>query len=630
GTFQLITPYCIILENAVTKTITNCEANWTAGTNVTSANVEAGSYSMQHLSSLKVVTGAGCGANQIIAKYALPAALNLSGYEQISFWFKNNTTATTAGQLEIRLYNDGACTSLAETFAIPAAQVPYYMNPFTINKGSALSNNIQGIAIYATVALASKTYYFDNIIACKAVGSADSLSLTSLISKSSAATGGQWYALQSIDDKIVILASSAGLLPFGLNSKGYIGTTDPSIATYKRETTKMPMASSSNGDTEILNVAGTTLANRVVYEGGYNTSNSVKDGETYLDGQCMFGLGMRISNKSYMIVSGFSFVRYYNGVDFNYTYHDIQISNLINCSNYGANLSSLGMGTVSIVNAVQNTTAVMFSSCYNLEISSLGYLDMNRNYGFNPVASIFLNIQEIKSASNNNTGCYIQNCIDIVVHEMILSKCNYTCAVSTSTGARILFNKLETTLNLQNCGCFGGGDLTLRNMLATESLAITTNPNQNDLIYLHNYNRAGNLHYIFSDGVSVFSESTTRHTASGYSWAVTITAANRNTNYPFRLPVAKVAVNANALVTVKLWFKLSHATQIGAWLAVRKNQLAGVDDAYTACAENTNWQELTLTFLPTEAGVIEIEALCFYRSFSPGTIYIDDITITQA
>ncbi|MEI6577537.1 MAG: hypothetical protein WCO63_15280, partial [Bacteroidota bacterium] len=199
-----------------------------------------------------------------------------------------------------------------------------------------------------------------------------------------------------------------------------------------------------------------------------------------------------------------------------------------------------------------------------------------------------------------------------------------------STGARILFNKLETTLNLQNCGCFGGGDLTLRNMLATESLAITTNPNQNDLIYLHNYNRAGNLHYIFSDGVSVFSDSTTRHTASGYSWAVTITAANRNTNYPFRLPVVKVAVNANALVTVKLWFKLSHATQIGAWLAVRKNQLAGVNDGYIACAENTNWQELTLTFLPTEAGVIEIEALCFYRSFSPGTIYIDDITITQA
>jgi hypothetical protein len=48
------------------------------------------------------------------------------------------------------------------------------------------------------------------------------------------------------------------------------------------------------------------------------------------------------------------------------------------------------------------------------------------------------------------------------------------------------------------------------------------------------------------------------------------------------------------------------------------------------CPDDTNRNQVTLTFTPTEAGVVEVEALAWYVSSTTQSVIVDDIEITQA
>jgi hypothetical protein len=113
-------------------------------------------------------------------------------------------------------------------------------------------------------------------------------------------------------------------------------------------------------------------------------------------------------------------------------------------------------------------------------------------------------------------------------------------------------------------------------------------------------------------------------------WRLVLTNTTRTSNYPLDLPVGQFAVAANSLVTISAWMKKSHATNCNGRLRVRAYQLAGLTSDVTATlANNTNWQELTLTFTPTEAGVFEVEALAEYVAAN-ANVYIDTISVSQA
>ena len=71
---------------------------------------------------------------------------------------------------------------------------------------------------------------------------------------------------------------------------------------------------------------------------------------------------------------------------------------------------------------------------------------------------------------------------------------------------------------------------------------------------------------------------------------------------------------------------------IGAQLVCKRGQIAGVDtDVSTTEPSDTTRNELTITFTPTEAGVIEIEAWAYWLANTANkNVIIDDMTITQA
>jgi len=141
----------------------------------------------------------------------------------------------------------------------------------------------------------------------------------------------------------------------------------------------------------------------------------------------------------------------------------------------------------------------------------------------------------------------------------------------------------------------------------------------------------GGQSYIYTDGGTIVTQAATAG-GTGKEWKFAITDANRNSNYPFYIPIARVAVGASGKVTVKLYFRKS-GTGIAGGLRARVGQVAwsdGSNDIKVTCPDNTNRNQVTLEFTPTEAGVVEIEAGAWYVSSTSETVIIDDIEITQA
>jgi hypothetical protein len=94
-------------------------------------------------------------------------------------------------------------------------------------------------------------------------------------------------------------------------------------------------------------------------------------------------------------------------------------------------------------------------------------------------------------------------------------------------------------------------------------------------------------------------------------------------------PVARVALAANLLTTVILWTRRAATTVTGTFRC-RGGQLAGVASDVTAssAAAVDTWEPLTLTFTPTEAGVMEFD---FYMYGAAAVdLFIHDLSVTQA
>jgi hypothetical protein len=149
-------------------------------------------------------------------------------------------------------------------------------------------------------------------------------------------------------------------------------------------------------------------------------------------------------------------------------------------------------------------------------------------------------------------------------------------------------------------------------------------------IFSSNHDGSDGTHKIIMDGATVASDSgADRRTASGIAWKVSPTSTTRTANYPVQLSLANIACEANSLVTVKVWVKRSN-TGLTASLICKGDQISGVgsDVVSSAAGSAGTYEQLTITFTPSAAGVVEIVAECY-----GGTTYsawFDDMEISQA
>jgi len=144
-------------------------------------------------------------------------------------------------------------------------------------------------------------------------------------------------------------------------------------------------------------------------------------------------------------------------------------------------------------------------------------------------------------------------------------------------------------------------------------------------------NNMGGYSYVYSNYATANSQNASAG-GTGKEWKLAITGAARGTNYPFYIPIARVAVASSGKVTVKVYFKKS-GTGIAGALRCRYGQIAwsdGTSDITVTCPNDTSRNQVTLEFTPTEAGVVEIEAGAWHVSSTSQTVIIDDIEISQA
>ena len=643
----------VTLNAAETLTIDLCETAWTGtgDTIITRTAVatdgKEGSYCM------KLAVDSSPQANILQAYYAI-GTIDFSAYQKISFWIKNQAKIADATTWVVNLCSDTAGTIPVDTFVIPAITSTTRWIPLTLTKvgGGNLGNAIKSIAIYSgtTAPTASRYIYVDDFIAC----TTDGLNLQSLISKNTLEQGGTegWYGIQSINGVTVLLDGNPNTK--GNTGRGYSGATE-TVATYKRETIKTDLVSSNTVVVQDIQDSG-TVGNNIEFQGGYNIVSNEQDGESFFDGLNGNGYGLQLSSKVYVTLNHLNFSRYYYGIYFdssnnntittvlnacNNTYglkFDSSNSNVItaitnanNNSYYGVFFTSSNNNTITtITNVNSNASGIRFTSSNNNIATAITNANNNSNSGIYFYAAKNNTITAITNANNNSYyGIYFDYSFNNTIVTITNANNNSYYGVFFGIGANNIILSINTSNNIiagiyAESGYNYINNATIGEIIKVEGFSSYSNGK----IFINNI---GGFSNIWCDYGNIVSQDATAG-GTRIEWKMSPTDVARDISYPLTLSIAKIAVVADKLVTIKTYFKKSHATDIGARLVCRGGQITGVaSDEMDTCPEDTNRNELEITFTPTEAGVVEIEAWAYWlANAADENVIIDDMTITQA
>ncbi len=616
GTVRLRNNTRVMLTTPVTQNIASTgpeRTAWTASTNALAVltaglSPKEGYYTDQITVQTAFTTGKA-------AYYTLPATLDLSAYQQVSFWIQLGTL--TSGQAELRLCSDSTGDTAVNTVSIPSVPATSRWQPVTVDLSTNLGNSVNSIALYVTTDLsttANVAIYFSNIIACKASSEPDSLTLTSLIGKNT--TGETFWGIQSINGTRVMLDADTNATPTSSGVRGYYGTSE-TVTTWKRETIKLGPAVGISTTLQTIQDSGTD-GNPITFSGGWDRANmSTQTLETWLDGVNGHGYAIVTASRSWLVFSNLSFSRF-GGV----------------YSTGSATFCTFGAKTISNLSSesiVWATTAreITVDVDFIIACATLG-IQKSTNAQTNGV--IFLGYGVL---SNGNTGISSGSSAGVLKvfgktsNALIANNGSYALAAGSNfavyniktenNGTGGLLLPVAPNAYLYKCVI---GDTTEVDANSTTQYSAFT-------LQSHDHDQTTGNHKIFGDGYRISAATDERHTASGISWKIQPTVSDRiNSTRPVILSLAKVACAANSLVTVKAWMYRDNSG-LTMRLVCKGGQIAGVDNDVTASVTTTNaWEEETITFTPTETGVVEITAEAWGGTTFSG--WVDDMTISQA
>jgi hypothetical protein len=606
GTARLRNNTRVMLASPVTQNIASTgpgRADWTTGASVTAT---LSTTTKQHRDSDSIAIAAGFTTG--LAAYWPTGTIDLSGYQQVSFWIRQTTgTIGAAGAVDLRLCSDAAGVTAVNTISIPNLAVTGRWMPVTVDLATNLGSSIQSIALYVNTDNGAQTFLLNNIIACKASSAADSLTLTSLIGKNT--TGETFWGIQSINGTRVMLDADTNATPTSATLRGYYGTSE-TVTTWKRETIKLGPAASSTTALQTIQESGTD-GSPITYSGGWDrTAMSTQNLETWLDGVNGHGRGIVNLNRSFISLDKLAAVRFDQAYSLsNQTNIGITLDMVAanNCST--APISFGDIGIIRVNNIAANNGAPFLST--RLALIEIGAADSNSG----GVSSLSLGGSTTVKCAFRNGGAYAI-ALDYNPVGALFNNCAFDGNASGSVGL--------TATDTQQ------GFLRFKNCLFSDATEIAFSSNGTDtLIFSHDHDQTAGNHKIFMSGALISSATDQRHTASGISWKLQPTSANRSSAWPVTLSLAKVACAANSLVTIKAWMRRTN-TGLTMRLVCKGGQIAGVTSdvvsAMTAAADT--WAEQTITFTPTEVGVVEITAEAYGGTTFSG--WVDDMTISQA
>lgn len=661
----------ITLPGAVTVNIADCQTAWTASANVTvTADT---SLFKENTKSMKAVI-AGAFTTGKVAYFAT-GTLDLSAYQQVSFWIISNVV-TTSSMLTLRLCSDAIGDVTVHTVTIPAlvtANVNYFI-PITVDFGGALNSAIASVALYADVDPGAATVYLDNIIACKASSSADSLSLSSLIGKvwnkswvasttyaandirrptqpnrngfcykvtagGGGAAGGSeptwpqefgatvtdgaltwtcldledtWYPIQSINGTTVKLDNTNYTL--GSAGRGYDGATE-TVATYKREAVKTTMSNSTSDSWWQPLDSGTAVGGQITFSGGWDrTSMTTQNGESWYDAQNGYSyvIGSYSTGSDYITMENISGCRHQTGL----MAYSSDCWIVKNCHFPG---NSVGINFAGDARSIQVVGLVVANS------GNLGVYT-----GTNSVTG------SIRNARISSSGADPGVEISASGFSERLRWRNIVCKNNTSYGfycRNVSDTYIDTLISANNATAglyMGYGNIYLNNSTLSDTTSIVvTGTLYGTTCYSQKNGQVADAHLITTDGGTITSATDQRHTASGISWKFRPTSTNRHYRYPLLLSLGRHVCAANTAKSFTIWTRRD-STNINGTLRVAGGQLLGIAETTVACAPTINtWvQSSALTVTSTETGVIELFFEVYDGVGTTNAFWIDDLEVT--
>lgn len=588
----------VTLATAQTLTIDNCETTWTVAN---ASSVSTNTTRKQGSTSIRVVKSTASAANTLYAYKALGSAIDFSAYDSITLWVNAYlSTAISANNWKLALCSDTAGATIQFEYPIPASIAVGGTNwyPVTIPGVSVGGNKsaIQSIALYSgsVAPLTTCGISLDNISASNATG----LNLTTVISKFSGAgyDSESWWPIQSIDGTTILL--DLGPETSATSTKGYTGATETVTTYFRRTFSQGPIVTSST----IIN----SLRLGVAYKGGWNTFSNAQDGMSALDvrnpqGQ-LINMASGSSIERFCLIRGDVSIAFVSGQRY---YIDscniLATSNPISSVNGSSTSNPYGVEVTNC--AINSYDGAVFDTQAGGHTFDNVHMKSTTSFALQlPPLSILKN-SSILNSSSVSLLCVSENRRYLSV--------NSTFDVTVQASARSTYFK--------NCL-----------FTAATEFAFSAVANGRDGRIFSEKHDQTNYDYIFIEGGTANTEDTDRSGATGKMWRLVLTSSNRDATYPLDLPVAQFPYASSGLVTVTAWMKKSHATNCNGRLRIKGGQITGYSSDLTATlADNTDWQQLTITFTPTDSGVFEVEALAEYVSAN-ANVYIDNITVSQA
>jgi hypothetical protein len=415
GYFRYLKGSQITLTNPVVKNVAcyNQTGNWTASSNVTASleastgiwstntRIKSRAYSNKFVIDSAFTTGK--------AAYFATGTLDLSGYQQISFWVgQDSGTRSDPSNPNLSLV---LCTDTQGDVGVHTA--PIYTGQDTqTNQGfwrsmktnfeANLNSSIQSVALYVDTDQGAQTVYIDNIVACKASSAADSITHDSLVGLKTSTDWPNYYLINSIVNENVLKLECGGYgtQQYNIHPVGYyncdmthwpiqgwnalqpgFGVTFSNLGTqtvpiYKIEPLRLkedmdvnPTSNSGNSYSATnfsSSVSGVSTTNRITISGGWDASNSMA---TQYDGGYTAVSG--INNKGYLW--------YFQSCSY------ADISNLIgSCGYNGIYFSSCQYNSFMNIGGTGGYYAINFSSCdYYRDMLIWGSYGQQRAINFN-------------------------------------------------------------------------------------------------------------------------------------------------------------------------------------------------------------------------------------------------------
>lgn len=637
----------ITLPAAVNAVINLCDTAWTASANITCSTSTTAANFRQGTSCVMFSPAAGFTTGKMA--YAPCATVNLSAYQQVSFYF-SPSSVIPANTFYLDLCSDALGATPVASFLIPAfANASNVAVPLTFNFGANLSATVNSVALRAALNPGTATCYLDNIVACKAASSADSLTLNSVIGLNTADEP-EWYPIRCIEGTKVTLDI------FSTTITNIWGGSVGSLATYKLEPLRIQQTATSlsavvvTGPATWIMASGGTSAGMVSVEFGWDTTAmTTQSGITAFDFQSWAGAGLP-SSKDYVYVNKLVSIRSYEF-----------FTNLV------ATATNLQYGTVHSVNPYTLNFFDSTNGIANLKANSV-YITCPSNYSTGSIGDMNIVNLSLKYRSSNYTGgtpYYGISVSSIMVQNFdifgwtFMNFANTTGSIKnftfggTGTATSTGLSAASTNLYIDNYVCSNSASAV--NLVSftpsTVKINICTTTSVTNAISVPTSTYVDRCRVSiaslngatvgagYAGGTQFYAVTSPLHTtgAGKYAWAVDAPvdksklATDAAPWAKHKLSIGQVLVNPGTLVTVSIWcYRLFTTTPGALFIQPDFGSLTDYVVSTTTGAAQT-WEQLTITFTPATAAVIDIFVGVVYDAASPTQIvYFDDFSVSQA